>query len=111
MLLLLTAALVGANAVSLLLLLLVVLGMVLAAAPGGSTGSAAQAPAAGVPVRSRQRGESGSNSGAIADSARVGSTGLPHQWWWWHLVLAVLAVTLVSDPAQAWCASLSNVNM
>lgn len=106
MLLLLTAALVGANAVSLLLLLLVVLGMVLAAGPASSNGSAAQALSGGVPVPSRQRSNSGSNTGATTDSARVGSDGLRHQWWWWHLVLSVLVVTLVSCAGQASCAGL-----
>jgi hypothetical protein len=100
MLLLLAAALVGANAVSLLLLLLVVLGMgMVAAQPGlqqarAAPDSSGLAPSVGVDGQS-SNGVSRPSSSAGGSMRRSGGVS----WWWWHLVLGVLAVALVSLAA------------
>lgn len=88
MLLLLTAALVGANAVSLLFLLLVVLGMATAAVP--QHGREQQRGVAGT------AGSSTSNQRGNSSSAESSLRSAPVSWWWWHLLLAVLVVVLVS---------------
>lgn len=96
MLLLLAAALVGANAVSLLLLLLVVLGMAMVAAQPGlqqarsAVDSSGRGPSGGLDGQS-SNGVSRASSSAGGSVWRSGGVS----WWWWHLVLGVLAVALV----------------
>jgi hypothetical protein len=94
MLLLLAAALIGCNAVSLLLLLLVVLGMAVAAPPSSDTaGGAGRGVAASREASSngvdRVAGRPGSAGGRRGRSTCI-------NWWWWHVVLGVLVAVLVS---------------
>lgn len=98
MLLLLAAALVGANAVSLLFLVLVVLGMVVTGSqPSRSSSSTAGRilpPGGSVPSRQASSdGRGDSRDGAVQSTGSV-------SWWWWHLVLGVLVVVLVSPKLQ-----------
>lgn len=98
MLLLLTAAFVGVNAVSLLFLLLVVLGMAAAASQaGGSSRGSPVTSGSGSGARRRGSGDrlSRGNS-STARSAGSSRRHSPVSWWWWHLVLGVLVVVLVS---------------
>jgi len=97
MLLLLTAAFVGVNAVSLLFLLLVVLGMAVAAsqAGGGSRGN----PVTSGSGSGGRRGSGDRLSRGNSSTARSAGSSRRHSpvsWWWWHLVLGVLVVVLVS---------------
>jgi hypothetical protein len=93
MLLLLAAALVGANAVSLLFLVLVILGM--AAGPAGAAASSNTTGMPGVSEGASRHGSSGGlsrgNSGTGSEVKRVQAV----RWWWWHLVLGVLVIVLV----------------
>lgn len=93
MLLLLAAALVGANAVSLLFLVLVIIGM--AAGPADAAASRNTTGMPGVTEAASRHGSSGGlirgNSGTGSEVKRVQAV----RWWWWHLVLGVLVIVLV----------------
>lgn len=92
MLLLLAAALLASNAVSLLLLVLVALGMAgNAAQPSSHNGPRASAAAS---IQGSRRFSTGNSStGTGAEGRRLHPAV---SWWWWHLVLGVLVVVLVS---------------
>jgi hypothetical protein len=94
MLLLLAAALVGCNAVSLLLLLLVVLGMAVAAPPSVDSAGGASRGVAASGGGSSNGVDRGAGSGRYAGDRSGRRTCI--NWWWWHLVLGVLVIVLVS---------------
>lgn len=88
MLLLLVAACVSANALSLAYLLLVGMGMAMTGAAAARPAAVQSADAACAP--GSQRGSRSSSSGRRQRSAAAGGG------WWWRLVLAVLVLVLVS---------------